>query len=479
MKSLALRLWHSPTFTTWGSMAARLLSVALVLPLVLVKLPTPDIAVWQLLATLLTLQLILDFGLAPTFARMISYALGGARLSDLQVMADSTRRPQGQREADSQTIAAIFGTLQWLYTRFGLTVLGVMAIGGTWALLKPVAQMEDPAYGWAAWGVVLLTSVASVWANAYSSAIQGFNEVAVLRRWEILTSLGQIGSAFLTLTLGGGLFGLICVMQAWVVFNMWRNQRLLKHIRPELSKAPSRAHPLVLSALWPATWRSGVGILMSQGIIQASGVVYSQLASAAEVASYLLALRVITTISQFSQAPFYSKLPQMAVLYTQHKQEHMLQLARRGMALASWVLTLGTVAVAFTIQPALAFIGSKVSFVSPTLWCLVSIAFFIERVGAMHIQLYSVTNHIVWHIANGITGIAMLLMAVALYPSQGVAGFPIAMILAYGLFYTVFAMYKTTGAFKFSLLRFESQASLLPAVLQVLVAGGLFLLSHS
>ena len=34
-----------------------------------------------------------------------------------------------------------------------------------------------------------------------------------------------------------------------------------------------------------------------------------------------------------------------------------------------------------------------------------------ERVGALHIQLYSMTNHIVWHIANGVTGILLIVLA--------------------------------------------------------------------
>ena len=47
MKRLASRLWYSPTFTTWGSLATRLMSVMLVLPLVrrataaLVEMPAP------------------------------------------------------------------------------------------------------------------------------------------------------------------------------------------------------------------------------------------------------------------------------------------------------------------------------------------------------------------------------------------------------------------------------------------------------
>lgn len=460
---------------TWGSLASRLLGVTLVLPMVLAKFPAADIAVWQLFATILTLQLILDFGLSPTFSRMLSYAVGGASIDDLHAMAKVKR---DKAEPDRDTIKAVYGTLQWLYTRIGGVILAVTLVLGTWALAKPVSQMGSPQQGWIAWGVVLVTSLAAIWVNAYSAAIQGFNQIAVLRRWEILTSLGQIACSFAALSLGGNLLVLVCVSQAWVVFNMWRNRKLLMHIEPQLKDCPHERQPTVLAALWPATWRSGIGILMSQGIIQVSGIIYGQIASAAEVASYLLALRVITTISQFSQAPFYSKLPALAILYAQQNTAEQLRIARRGMALASWVLTLGTVAVAVTVGPALSFIGSRVHFVSPTLWCLMSMAFFVERVGAMHVQLYSVTNHIVWHIANGVTGVIMLGLAYALYGELGIAAFPTAMLLSYAFVYTTFAMYLTTRAFKFHLLGFECKASLPPAIIQLIMAGGLLMAQH-
>src|SRR6202012_3480933 len=100
----------------------------------------------------------------------------------------------------------------------------------------------------------------------------------------------------------------------WAVINALLNRLLLVRLFPALMHLPARRDAAVLRALWPATWRSGIGVLASHGIIQSSGLVYSQLAPAADLASYLLALRVVTMVSQISQAPFYSKLPRMAAL---------------------------------------------------------------------------------------------------------------------------------------------------------------------
>ena len=98
-----------------------------------------------------------------------------------------------------------------------------------------------------------------------------------------------------------------------------------------------------------------------------------------------------------------------------------------------------------------------------------ALAFFAERFGAMHLQLYSLTNHIVWHIANGVTGLLMIAIAWLIYPRLGAYAFPLAMLLAYIGFYCVYSASHTRKAFALQLLRFESRTAA-PAVV-VLCAG--------
>jgi hypothetical protein len=89
------------------------------------------------------------------------------------------------------------------------------------------------------------------------------------------------------------------------------------------------------------------------------------------------------------------------------------------------------------------FLGSNIPFVDPKLWALIGLAFFVERFGAMHIQLYSISNKIVWHIANGITGGLYLLLALSTYKWLGVYSFPISMLVAYLLFYSWYTAAKS------------------------------------
>ncbi len=463
VKHLVDRLWNSPTFTTWGSLATRLMSVMLVLPLVLVKFSPGEIVIWQLFATLSTLLLLLDFGLAPTFSRMLAYANGGASLADLSRMQE--KRDRQPSAANPETLLTVYGTLRWLYVRCGLFAVVLLAAGGTLALIKPMGELSEAGPAWLAWVLVASTSLAAIWGQVYGSALQGLNQVATMRRWEILTASGQIACSFVVLMLDGGLLALVISNQLWLLFNTWRLRRLLYTFMPALRQAPSTPHPDVMQSLWPAAWRSGIGMLMSNGIIQFSGVMYSQVAPAAEVAAYLLALRIMTVVTQFSAAPFYSKLPRLAELQASGHRDEQLALAKRGLSWSLWVYALGAVAVMFVVPVALRLTGSQVQFVSELFWCVMSLAFFAERVGALHIQLYSLTNHIVWHIANGVTGALLIVLAFVFYRWQGAIGLPLAMLVVNLAFYSTYAIRHSSRAFEFGALSFQKGTSLGPLAL--------------
>jgi hypothetical protein len=435
--------------------------VVVILPLVLIRFAPAEVAVWQLFATLITLTLMFDFGLSPTFARLLAYARGGAPLEAMVDMRQPVTAPATANP--DETAARVFSTLVWLYPRLGGVIVLLLAVVGTFALQHPVDQTADHFAAWAAWAVVLASSLFGFLGNAYAAALQGMNSIAPLRRWEVATGLAQIASALAVLALHGGLLALVVTYQCWVVVNFYRNRRLLKALHPQLFALPPSRDLKVLEVMWPATWRSGVGVLMSQGIIQSSGVIYSQLAPAAEVASYLLSLRVITTISQFAQAPFYSKLPRLTELHAAGQREQQLAIAQRGMHLAHWIFVLGVLTTTAFVGPLLTIIGSHTAFVAPAIWAVMGLAFFVERFGAMHLQLYSLTNHIVWHIANGVTGVIMVAVATVLYPAIQAMAFPVAMLVAYAGFYAVYSARKSVTALDIHFLSFERLTSLAPA----------------
>ena len=123
-------LWHSPTFTSWASTLTRTLGIVLILPLVLTRLSTEEIALWYLFATLMGLQLVIDMGFSATFSRVIAFAMGGAEeIKDLRQVI-KTKQVKG---ANWNNVERIYATMGWVYIWLGCLWLLLLLLLGGWA----------------------------------------------------------------------------------------------------------------------------------------------------------------------------------------------------------------------------------------------------------------------------------------------------------------------------------------------------------
>ena len=459
MRKLFFRVWDSPTLMTWGSFFTRFLSLVVVLPLLLTRLSTEEIVLWYLFMTIISFQMLVDIGFSPTFSRVIAYAMGGAKVDDLKSPKD-----KNNGQANWETLELICSEMRVVCSRLGILWTMFLVIFGTLALVKPVSLTQDTFSAWVAWGVILVVSTVTLRGNIYSSYLQGINQIVLLRRWEAITSLGAIVTSFLVLILGGGILGLVVAHQGWQVLNILRNRWLSSVVEDGRFKsfARKKKNKKVFDAIWPSAWRSGVGHFMSYGLIQASGVMYAQVGTASGVASYLLALRLIQTVSQFSQAPFYSKLPVLARLFAEAKKDELVTLAKRGMGLSYWCYVAGFIGLGIAGEPLLKFIGSNADFPTSLLWSLMGLAFFVERYGAMHLQLYSITNHIIWHIANGIAGFIYILVCFMSFKLVDVYAFPLGLMAGYLGFYSWYSAIHSYRAFNLSFITFEKSTIFAP-----------------
>ena len=142
----------------------------------------------------------------------------------------------------------------------------------------------------------------------------------------------------------------------------------------------------------------------------------------------------------------------------------MIDWAQRGMVLSFITYVLAFFGMSIVVQPFLIFIGSNVDFIDPLLWSLLGLGIFFERYGAMHIQLYSVTNKIIWHIANGVSGIIFLAVSLFLYKPLGILAFPIGYISGYVGFYAWYSAKHSYREFNLRFWDFESKSTLIPLI---------------
>ncbi len=463
-------LWHSPTANTWLSFLTRSLSLVLVIPLVLRQFDAPQAALWFVFSSALAVQGLLNFGFAPSFARLLAYARAGGEVED---MADLQHGNSISTTAgvNWRSVARLLATMHRVFVWLGLASAALMATVGTGAMLKPLAAAGNSVPGWAAWGVVVLVSSLSLGGSLYGVFLLGMNHVTLLRRAEAVTGLAGILSSFLVLLLGGNVLALVIANQFWVVagivLNAWLCRRVEAGRFARLEPAPWE--PTVFRLVWDSAWKNGITSVMTAGLVQVTGLLQAQVDNPAQTATYLFTLRLIGMLSQVAQAPFLSKIPELARLRAGGKLDEQTRLLRRGMRLSHWVLVLGLVSFPLVAPWALAMVRSRSVAFDPLLWAIFAANTFFERYSAMLHQVRNLTNQPAEHwgmLGYFTVNVGTLLLT---HRAWGMYAFPAAMLAAQLLFavwYAARVAYRVLGVRPFV---FERALALPPFGLLVLV----------
>jgi hypothetical protein len=441
-----LRLWESPTLTTWFSIATRSLGLVVVLPLVLRRFSAPEIVLWQVFSTIIGFQLLVDVGFNTNFARLLAYAMGGAHELPAVGVLQRTAIQAGALP-NVALLRRVADTMFGVYDRLAVLLGALLALGGAFTVAKPIAQLAlpiagaawagtTPSHGWAAWALLIVSTGWLFRNNAQIAFLQGVGCVAPLRRTEAAvmtaTALGNIA----VLTAGGNLLALVVSNQFSLLVSWFACRQLVRSWCRGAGVPVPRAEweQEVVRAVWPGAWRATIGAVMSYGTLQVANLVYSQGRDSNAIASFLVGSRIMFTLGQLANAPFYSRLPHLARHLVQHNLTAVRAGAIRGISLGLITLTILTLALTLAGPTALHLIGSKTTFPPVALWLLLGAATFTERLGAMLVQLYSLSGDIRWHWANGITGVLFILLTVALFPMFNVTALPLSSLLSNTVF---------------------------------------------
>lgn len=460
MRALIKKLINSPTLMTMGGVAAKSLSVVVIL-LVARNLPKTDIQVWFSFSLLISLQNLADFGFAPSIARVIAYAFGGAKAIEED---QSKELSSNLGQPNWELIGKIYATLKKIYLRLNAVAFGGLLTVGTFLIYKPIQQMENPEEGWVSWGVILFVSVFYIRGNIFFAYLEGVGKVAVLRRWEMIFHFLRAISSLTVLLLDGGILPLILANQFWLFMNVVRN-RLLSHLvyNGKLKEIKHQAFDKsIYRVVFSKSWKSAVGQLSSVGITYLTALLYNNFGKSSAAASYQMAFLILQMIGEFSRSPFYSQIPFYNMLVARSDFNTLVGKVKRSMTLSLWLYTIGVVGTGICLPLVLEYIDSNVDFVHPLLWILLAIGIFGERYGALHIQLYTTTNHVVWHIANSVAGVIYILTFTIAYSFLDLYAYALAFILSnfgFYLWYNVKHVYQT---FPMKFWYFESRVSFPP-----------------
>ena len=477
---VARRVWRSPTAHTWLSLSTKSASLVLVLPQVLRNFAEAEAAAWFVFSSVIAVQGVIGFGFAPSFGRMLAYARAGAVPEKMIDLRDGCAIAE-QTGINWDSIDRLCSCMRRVFLTLTLISFILLVTLGSLAVRRTIEAMgEQAGAAWIAWSIIVAGSSIAFFATYYVSYLQGMDRVTEWRRHETVMSLGSIFSSFIVLAVGGGLLALVISNQVWGALTALMYRRLCQRIYEGRFRHLGRRafEPEVFTLVWQSAWKLGVTNVLSYGLVQSTGVIQSQFGSPATTATYNFTLRVVTVVSQVVQAPFLTKLPELARLRASGDLDGQLRLIRRGMRLTHWSTTTAVTLATLMMPISLRIIGSRSVVFDPLLWALFGLTIFLDRHGGMLNQIRNLTNQPLEHV--GIAGYFLLNVSlmVMLHGSLGIYTFPVAMLGTQILFSLWFAAYSAYPVITRRPLQFESTVSI-PPFLVLATASAIVLIVHS
>ena len=229
-------------------------SSLLILPLILLAFSDEELGVWYILVSLQAFIFLLDMGLNPSFARVVSQAYAGA----------SSILPQGLSASDCDVpnyklIKSLVALMIYIYALIGILSFFISFLGG-WLYFDSVQLIEHTREGVRVICLVtaigLLLQLGTQWINSWfiGAGLAHLNQLSIVISRCLFLLFG-----FLSISLDQGVLGLVVSNSLGVVGGViFKLMVFAKTFDASLKRQDLVLNAELLRTIWSNSWRLGV-----------------------------------------------------------------------------------------------------------------------------------------------------------------------------------------------------------------------------
>ena len=462
------KIWFSDTLMTLFSFIVRTGNFIFLLPLIL-KLDQSEQSVYWQFQFIYGFIYILVAELGLNFIRSLAFVQGGAKKEDLFDLRKKTGI-NSMSEIHELSLKVI-GTIHKVGIFSSIAIFIALSILGSLALIQPISLISDQSSIWIAWFYFVLVTSLVTFGENYAHYIQSLGYVATYRRWEGFVNIIAILAGIIALMKGYGLIGLIFFQQTIFALGLiGRRYLALKLLRKQkLEIKCSLFDYNIFLIIWSKTWRTTFGVIMHSGIFRLTPVFFAQfITSSSLMASFGLTFKLMTTLVDLSKAPFYSKLPKLAKSFNSDFDK-AFHLIRKRFFLSLLLFSITVIFVGLFGSKILILLESKTKLCSDLFWACLGVGFFVERYSAMHLNIYTLSNHIVWHkmyFVSGLLYIIFMSLFINIFSENyKLFAFPLSLLFSELFFSSWYSSKYSIKLLKTSFFDFEIKSSFMPLII--------------
>ena len=415
-------------FYAWAALVVRSFSALLLLTIASNSYSQEEIAIWLVILVIGALQAVFDFGISPTVMRFTIYALRTDTAPNVELNNTERERLTRLRRIPFVKFQSYVRNLYLLLAVlvFGMTVLlGLFAL---WDYTDGPTQVIELLI------VSAVGNAAAIFQLNYATYLNARKQVTSLKKAEALIGVGTLLISLVLILMQTHLI-VVFAMIAFGKIVMTVGLRWVAKRQSYETEGPGRITMEFLAIIFPQTLRAGIAIAASTGVLQISSLLLVRTLDPTEATAYLFGLRALQTITQFSNVPFYTRLPYLISHYVDGQRLTLLQDAQK-LILFSLALNISLSLVAYISLELTFEAGWHNLGVIPPFHLAVIVSFLsFERLASMYSQIRSLNNRIDWHTLNITNGAFTLVLLIVLLPTLGPVGYLIGVGMPILVFY--------------------------------------------
>lgn len=392
----------------------KIATAILLLPLILRIMPSETVAIWSVFMTITSIITLLDFGFNPSFTRNITYVFSGVRSLKTEGVNNIDRLAQG---VDYGLLKGVINAMRWFYLRVALVMFILLVTLGTYychTLMNTYQGDHKEVY--IAWGILCVINTYNLYTLYYDSLLQG---KGLIKRSKQIVVIGQLAYLVVSVVLiiaGNGLIAIISAQALSVILI-----RLLSHhffftdeIKRSLNSAIPFSRQEILKAIYPNSVKMGLTFLGGFMVTRSAMVIGSLYLTLNEIASYGIAMQLISVITSLAGIYTATFQPTIAQQRVENNISVIKELYLKGQVIMFASYIAGGISLIFLGEWTLHLIGSQTHLMHQSLLTVAIIVACLESNHAIAGTILLSKNEVPFFRASIISGIAIVILLLIL-----------------------------------------------------------------
>ncbi|MFZ7131950.1 MAG: O-unit flippase-like protein [Eubacteriales bacterium] len=376
------------------------------LPVILNRLPSEELAIWYVFLSITALVNLLDFGLQPTIMRNVSYIFSGARTLKRQGVAIQNE----VLPIDYALLKSLIKSIKRIYMIISFVIAGIMFSVGSMYIRSITDSLINQEQVLISWNIYVLSIVLNFYFYYYTPLLTGRGRIAESNQTIVMSKLTYIFISAIGLLSG---YGLIAVSIGNLVGSLVNRITSFYFFYDKETKINLKSNYTkninLLPVLWSNAYRMGLVSVGAFLITKGNTLIASKYLNLEIVAQYGLTLQVTMILSTISSIFFRTHIPKFNNYRMIDDLEGVKKDYGKSLLIMNSIYFLGALVILIAGNIILNIVGSNTMLLPETYTTIILIIIYLETNHSNCATLITTKNEVPFVKASLLSGAGVLI----------------------------------------------------------------------